>query len=207
MKQEKSHNVELSQFLETLEQKMDHYFKYLNYNDPEYIVQFSVATLLSPLHSFSLDDPEVAAAKKHLKLMYMEKFGNEFRSEEANDQEGGLLSDFPLLNDRLMQEEVEEQESEAFETDYIEYRRQARAELAKHRGDKNRSKCPSVFWRMKDTRIGQIARSLMAIFPTSTSCERLFSISSQLCSLRRNRITPKHLEQRVILRLNMDLLD
>lgn len=207
----KKNHIELANFLQSLWDNFELYFKYLQWDEEEsssYLPIFGTATLLSPLHSFCLDEKEVFIAKTHLKELYMERFGEELKKQEENVSADllGLEEEFPFLNDQLLKDHDTEQASCSFETDYEEYRNQAKLEVSRLKQDKSRSRCPIEFWKKKDTRFSKIATSVLSVYPTSTSVERLFSISSQLCNLRRNKILPEHLEQRILLKLNKDLI-
>ena len=206
----KKNHSELSNFLQSLWSNFHLYFKYLLWDETEndnedYLPIFGTATLLSPLHSFCLSEKETFIAKNHLKELYIERYGEDLRKENDN-ADLGLEEEFPFLADQMKNDQESEQAGFNFETDYLDYRNQAKLELSRLKLDRSRSRCPIEFWKKKDTRISDIALSILSVYPTSTPVERLFSISSQLCNLRRNKITPAHLEQRVLLKLNKDLL-
>lgn len=67
---------------------------------------------------------------------------------------------------------------------------------------------PLEFWKKREPsypRLSKLAKKYLMIPATSVPCERVFSKAGELVSDRRNRLSPKHVEQLLFLNANVDL--
>jgi hypothetical protein len=173
---------------------------------------YSLAVLLDPKykeHFFRSDERKTDAKEKMIRLLEAEVFLDTINDEpevvevttETNNNLTGLAAAFQALKKK------------ARENDNSVLRRETARDVVENYLSSSLEENKSLTWwcqfeeRSKDDKIRlalcKLARKFLTPSPTSTNCERLFSIAGQIMDEKRTNLLPENLERILFLRENM----